>query len=211
MPKLSAEDLMRIVIEKGRTEISDFNLSSEQALIYLQLSQYFTQDSKFDGDLMKGLMITGGVGCGKTTMMNLFSQNPKASYVVKSCRKIASEYADTSRRAQESGNTGENILHKYAGKYHPTIVENDFKTESWGLCFDDLGTEDVKANFKNQANVMEQVLLNRYDKMKEIPFRTHVTTNLNADQIGEYYGERVRSRMREMFNIIEIKLPDLRK
>jgi DNA replication protein DnaC len=32
--------------------------------------------------------------------------------------------------------------------------------------------------------------------------KTHITTNLNAAEIEERYGERVRSRMREQFNLI---------
>lgn len=31
---------------------------------------------------------------------------------------------------------------------------------------------------------------------------TNITTNLNAVELEEKYGERVRSRMREMFNLI---------
>jgi len=32
--------------------------------------------------------------------------------------------------------------------------------------------------------------------------KTHITTNLNGDEIEEMYGTRVRSRMREQFNLI---------
>ncbi|HCY81161.1 MAG TPA: ATPase, partial [Xanthomarina gelatinilytica] len=32
--------------------------------------------------------------------------------------------------------------------------------------------------------------------------RTHLTTNLNALEIEDRYGERVRSRLREMVNVI---------
>lgn len=31
---------------------------------------------------------------------------------------------------------------------------------------------------------------------------THATTNLSASELEDYYGNRVRSRMREMFNLI---------
>jgi len=32
--------------------------------------------------------------------------------------------------------------------------------------------------------------------------KTHVTTNLNAQELEDRYGNRVRSRMREMMNLI---------
>jgi DNA replication protein DnaC len=31
---------------------------------------------------------------------------------------------------------------------------------------------------------------------------THATTNLSAEELEKLYGNRVRSRMREMFNLI---------
>ncbi len=34
---------------------------------------------------------------------------------------------------------------------------------------------------------------------------THATTNLSASELEEYYGNRVRSRMREMFNLISFE------
>ncbi len=32
--------------------------------------------------------------------------------------------------------------------------------------------------------------------------RTHATTNLNAQELEDRYGNRVRSRMRELFNLV---------
>ncbi len=53
--------------------------------------------------------------------------------------------------------------------------------------------------------------MNRYD-IGVMPFwYTHVTTNLSGDQIEENYGTRVRSRMREMFNMIILPGEDRRK
>ncbi|MDA3943267.1 MAG: hypothetical protein PF694_06975 [Bacteroidetes bacterium] len=58
---------------------------------------------------------------------------------------------------------------------------------------------------------MAEILLSRYDNL---PFnQTHITTNLNADAIEQTYGSRLRSRMREMFNLIHFPshAPDRRK
>ncbi|WP_372745924.1 hypothetical protein [Lutibacter sp.] len=32
--------------------------------------------------------------------------------------------------------------------------------------------------------------------------KTHITTNLNAKEIEKHYGNKVRSRLRAMFNLI---------
>ncbi len=57
---------------------------------------------------------------------------------------------------------------------------------------------------------MGEILLSRYDIFKNgkepvlslTKGKTHITTNLNAEELEERYGNRVRSRLREMFNLI---------
>jgi len=49
---------------------------------------------------------------------------------------------------------------------------------------------------------MGEILLSRYDLFKTKNVKTHITTNLNAEELEARYGSRVRSRMREMFNLI---------
>ncbi len=68
-------------------------------------------------------------------------------------------------------------------------------------CFDDLGSEAASKYFGNDCNVMAEILLTRYDIFKEKGIITHLTTNLTATEIEEIYGNRLRSRMREMFNL----------
>ena len=72
------------------------------------------------------------------------------------------------------------------------------------FCFDDLGVEPPGRFYGKDCNVMGEVLLSRYelylDTQRKI--KTHATTNLNAQELEERYGNRVRSRMRELFNLI---------
>ncbi len=49
---------------------------------------------------------------------------------------------------------------------------------------------------------MAEVLLSRYDLFVSQHMITHLTTNLAASELEELYGDRVRSRLREMFNLI---------
>ena len=69
-------------------------------------------------------------------------------------------------------------------------------------CFDDLGIEQNTKLFGNGCNVMAEVLLDRYDEFIQRGMVTHATTNLNADELERLYGDRVRSRLREMFNLL---------
>ena len=52
---------------------------------------------------------------------------------------------------------------------------------------------------------MAEILLTRYDLFINHKLLTHFTTNLSAGEIETIYGNRVRSRMREMFNLIAFK------
>jgi hypothetical protein len=49
---------------------------------------------------------------------------------------------------------------------------------------------------------MGEILLTRYDIFISQDMITHITTNLSASEIENAYGSRVRSRMREIFNLI---------
>lgn len=49
---------------------------------------------------------------------------------------------------------------------------------------------------------MGEIILSRYDLFLKRKLRTHATTNLNAQELENRYGNRVRSRMRELFNLI---------
>ena len=49
---------------------------------------------------------------------------------------------------------------------------------------------------------MAEILLSRYDLFITQKLITHLTTNLNSSEIEQIYGARVRSRMREMFNLV---------
>lgn len=106
-------------------------------------------------------------------------------YFVKPCRDISFEFIQD----------GYQIIHKYSkGK----LYESEPKT----ICFDDLGTENNLKYYGNECNVMAEILLSRYDIFTTKKIQTHITTNLSASEIETQYGNRVRSRMREMFNLI---------
>lgn len=166
----------------------------------LQKSQFELLVNHFTGNEERGLLLFGGVGCGKTTLMRIFQANPKASFAVHPCARFAEMFA-----AKEGGYEA---IKRYYG--NGTGMRNYFNQEVYGICFDDLGEETSKKHFGNETNVMETILLARYDRPETWKY-THITTNLTVDQIEEIYGARVRSRMREMFIPVEFKgVNDLR-
>jgi len=49
---------------------------------------------------------------------------------------------------------------------------------------------------------MGEILLSRYDLFINKKIVTHLTTNLSATEIENAYGNRVRSRLRQLCNLV---------
>jgi len=182
---------------KREFEIDVFN----QELIK-RLCLYFAADPRVEEygmSLQKGLMLAGGTGSGKTTIMKAFRSNPMQSFKLINCRTVGYNFSVNGFEEIRSYSKAE------------TMPINQFGQSDLGICFDDLGTDEERKHYGDKINALTEVLLNRYDT---IPFtKTHITTNLNADMIEAIYGSRIRSRLREMFNLINLgnNTPDRRK
>jgi DNA replication protein DnaC len=164
-------------------------LESDYPIIY-KLIAYFLKDEpscyQYNIDFNKGILLSGPVGCGKTTLMNLMKiLSPiEHKFYIKPCRDISFEFIQD----------GYEIIQKYSkGKHYL-----DPKT----ICFDDLGTEKNLKYYGNECNVMAEIILSRYDIFISKKIYTHITTNLSASEIETAYGNRVRSRLRNMLNLI---------
>lgn len=158
------------------------------------LSLYFTNDKRFEqlgGSLNKGLMLRGGVGIGKTFLMNIFRSNQKQIFSVKNCGEIASKFNIEGRQ----------ILSDYSTKKPCAPSQLNFGQSESGICFDDLGCEKEGIYYADKVEIMATILEMRYTR--SLHGMTHITTNILASDIELKYGQRVRSRMREMFNVID--------
>lgn len=170
-----------------------FNIKQEDRPVLFKLLAYFLKDhivaAHLQINLNKGILLAGPIGAGKTSLMNLMRlfEPGRERFIVRSCRDVSFEFIKE----------GYDTIHKYSRQsFHPNT--HDPKT----YCFDDLGTENSLKYYGNECNVMAEVLLSRYDLFVNRQLITHITTNLSASEIEEVYGNRVRSRMREMFNLI---------
>lgn len=177
---------MHFLEQHGKTKFGEkFRLLRSDTKVLRCLMAYAIRDEAFckqhNIDLTKGILLIGKVGCGKTSLMDIFRilHYRDFQYAIHATREIAKEF----------NINGYTVLNKY-GKMHKIV------------CFDDLGVEQNIKHFGNECNTMAEILLSRYDLMKYSGIITHATTNLNADELEVLYGNRVRSRLREMFNLI---------
>jgi hypothetical protein len=146
---------------------------------------------RFGINLRKGIMLTGPIGCGKTSLIRLagYFFPRETQYQVKPTREVSFEFEKD----------GFSVINWYSKSSY-------FKSGNIPIprafCFDDLGLEHTPKYFGNECNVMAEILLARYDLFVTKRMMTHITTNLSASELESIYGNRIRSRMREMFNLL---------
>jgi len=186
------------IIEKGRKIIHpNFNITDQDWEIIKKLLAYFLENKayadKYGIDLNKGLVLSGPIGCGKTSffkIIHVLSQAnfSKCKFRTHTCREVSFEFASK----------GIPTILDYSTK---SFSDND-KSKPLIKLFDDLGAERSIKHFGNEMNIMAEILISRYELFTSHKMLTYITTNLNASEIGQVYGDRVRSRIREMCNLI---------
>ena len=171
---------------KGKSKYGDeFSLRKEDYTLIRKMLCYAIRDEeacqKYEIDFNKGILLLGPVGSGKTSLTTLIRDFFPTSFrpILKSTRQVSYEFIKE----------GYEIIDQY-GKSDKVF------------CFDDLGVESSLKHYGNECNTMGEILLSRYDQFIQFGTITHVTTNLNSVELEKMYGVRVRSRLREMFNLI---------
>lgn len=141
-------------------------------------------------DLRKGLWMEGPVGTGKSTLMQVFSQYLKSlqmGFRVYICSQVTTDYSLTGDLSRYLDNAGWS------------------SSGPVPMCFDELGREPLPAKYYGtELNVMQHILHIRYSYWQTTGLRTFVTTNANGNDIERLYGDFIRDRRKEMFNIIPV-------
>ena len=211
-PAVNTEDLFPHFVRFAQSHLPDFTIAAEYQEIVTTLLAYFSEDKatcqQRNISLQKGLFLMGPVGCGKTTLIKLCRDFfAKKSLRIVPSRKISQQFA----------NEGFSALLRYGSQsyrikhlgYGPIV----FYDQPITYCLDDVGVEPFAKHFGNDCNVISEVLLDRYEEFVRRGLMTHLTTNLNAEELQQRYHERVRSRLREMCNLITFptEIPDWRR
>jgi DNA replication protein DnaC len=172
----------------------DFNLRDPKlANMYKNAFYYFKGNQEQTmWDCRKGLMLIGPYGVGKSALFKVMQRMFNNFQIIR-----AKELCDQLEN-KEIGRYG--VLHTYG------------KNLKKDLMIDDIGTENTQMFlFKNEVNVIEEIILDRYENFIDMKIRTHGTSNLLAAQMKTLYGDRSYDRMKEMFNLITWEGKSLRK
>jgi len=170
-------------------------LTNELRHALKQLTMYFIGSEHCSLDLNKGILVWGGVGTSKTTLLKTFEEFTKVNNL-----PTAFEFSKM-----------ENLINVAATD--PKALPSHLKTlTQQNRVFDDWGVE-INDKWGEGVIYINNIILARYKKRKNI--KTHMTTNhsLTADNIHkleQIYSPRVMSRLKEMVNLVGIGTGDLR-
>lgn len=172
------EKIFDFLLKKGKQDFgASFVIQEADKPIITKLVAYFLKDEfmclQHKISLQKGILLSGPIGCGKTTLMHLmkyFNNQQQSIYLVKSCRDVSFEFIKE----------GYDVVHRYTRQSYYRNGTNEIPKH---YCFDDLGTENNLKYYGNECNIMAEILLSRYDQFVAKKLITHLTTNLSASEI----------------------------
>lgn len=164
-------------------------INEENKHLITALCFFLSHDPRFETELgykfNRGIWIRGKVGLGKTFLVKCLEQNELRPILVQSMIEIAEEV-----RSQ--------------GEYRLPIKGEKI------VYFDDVGSEEPIVNhYGSKINYFKTFIEETY--LHNHTFNgLMVSTNCGFQEIEEKYGMRVRSRIKDMFNIIDVKGEDMR-
>lgn len=163
----------------------NFRVDDTNRAILRELTLYFSNSPDCSYDLRKGIALIGDVGTGKTLLMLIFQALAQCTQIKQFSFASTQQVFDTVAFSQK-----QDTLEQFYMKH---------------FCFDDLGQEPSSLQlYANEVSIMEKVITERYNRFTKGYCLTHITTNLNTEELRERYGLRVYDRMKEMFNVISV-------
>jgi len=176
----------------------NFKLSNYEENVYKQFIMWLHGDENFDGDLKKGIAVVGPTGTGKSLMFKIMED-------YRMIDDIHYIFAETNRQLSWGlAVVPDNLNLAYASQGEEGLRLYKYQNI---LYLDDLGTEVGSAkHFGNELDVVNHVLFHRHRLGK----LTLMSSNIPKAMMKDKYGDRVGSRMNEMFNFLTLKTDDKR-
>lgn len=147
------------------------------------------QWNKLGVDYKKGFFLYGPVGTGKSTFLR---------GVQKYMNTIKARDFDKDFRIGFYWKSASELANSYAGDGQEKLLQ---WCDECNLLIDELGREPRPAkHYGTELNVIQFLLQLRYDRRRDNI--THITSNINPQDVMPMYGDYISDRFREMFNII---------
>lgn len=178
------------------------------------LCLYFTNDPEFENydymgakySLSKGIWLqSADRGTGKSVLLSLFRVNKRQCFDMISMHNLWQMF-------RRGGNAGIDHLNTYSQIQSVSPGARNFYQHEHSFCYDELFGEE-KVNYMGNAMDISAYMINSlYDIRKYHGqfYKFHCTSNYDGEAIEHKCGKTIRSRMKEMFNLIKLDGPDMR-
>jgi DNA replication protein DnaC len=165
------------IILAKKNQLKEFIIDEDNKEVINQLYFYLIGSERFEGDLYKGIMLSGNIGSGKTLIMNSFLKIIE-DLSIKIITKLHSKAI-----ASHLKEKGEDYLNK-----RPLFI-------------DDIGKESKIVNdYGTVKNTIPDLFALRYD----FGAWTFATCNYKSPELKEFYGETIFDRFKELFNNMKL-------
>jgi len=141
VPHYDLNNTIQFLENRGKQKFGNhFYISPHDYEIVYQAISWIINDvdacRKYNISHRKGLLLSGPVGCGKTSLMKLFaSLTPiSRSFIIKPAREVTIEFSKS----------GYDVIHRYSRSVRAPKA----------ICFDDIGIEPPMRYFGDQIHVM---------------------------------------------------------
>lgn len=202
MEKITSENIEQLQKWKAdlfkwacRKECSSFSVDDSNRKLVNEIFKYMNGVSE-SLDSKKGLWLYGPVGTGKSTIIQICrTYDHEVNFDRETWRSSGGfNIASASLVSNQFSRKGQDGIDKYG--------YNDSNPLTWA--FDEVGREPCPTKYYGtEMNVMQFIFQTRYEIRHKC--LTHVTTNLYPEDITDMYGDYIADRIKEMFNVIEIK------
>lgn len=205
------EYLLKRFTQLAVERMPQFTIDDQNKKAIEQLCYFFSEDSRFNGDLKKGICLAGPVGSGKTLLMKVFFDLLNKISIEKEAawrKERQMSISIISHELKSSMSLVESFLKDGMKAFEHIYLE---PKATAAYCFDDIGCEPFESKYMgNTLGVMSFLITKRYEKGG--PFRNiFFTSNLGKSQLETAYGTRVKSRLVEMVNFIHLLGNDRRQ
>lgn len=176
----------KLIVKDSKTGNDFTNLITALCFFVSKDKRFETDfDPKLKYSLNKGLLIRGVSGLGKTHLVKCIQKNGLNPILILSMLDISE------------------AIRMYG--------EFSVNTDGYGIVYlDDVGTEEPNAkHYGNVINFFKNFIEGTYLRKKTYE-HIMMSTNNSFAQIEQMYGFRVRSRIKDMFNIIDVTGKDMR-
>jgi len=147
----------------------------------------------------KGLLLMGGTGTGKTTLLRVMVD------------LIKIEWRQADQIAEFAQDDAEEFRRALRLKWYDDARRRHFDALEADMVIDDIGTEPAEIMvFGTRKNPLSEAIHLRHIEWQNHGIKTHFSTNLSPDEIVSRYSARTWSRLNEMCELVEIGGADRR-